>query len=68
MLAGSIKKIVSGRGFGFILPEGGGDDVSFHFTALQGIGLQDLMEGDRMEYEAFQDDKGPKATRVRKIY
>jgi len=66
MPAGSIKKIVSDRGFGFIVPEGGGEDVFFHFSALEGVNFEALGEGDQVEYEAESGDKGPKAIVVRK--
>ena len=66
MSEGSIKKIVSDRGFGFILPEGGGEDVFFHVSALEGLKIEALGEGDQVEYETEIGDKGSKATVVRK--
>ncbi|MBS3756348.1 MAG: cold shock domain-containing protein [Desulfobacterales bacterium] len=66
MSGGSIKKVVSDRGFGFIIPEGGGEDVFFHVSALEGVKIEALGEGDQVEYEAEIGDKGPKATVVRK--
>ena len=66
MPAGSIKKVAPDRGFGFIVPEQGGDDVFFHFSALEGTKIEDLGEGDHVEYESEIGDKGPKATMVRK--
>ena len=66
MPEGSIKKIVSDRGFGFIIPEEGGDDVFFHVSVLEGVKIEALGEGDQMEYEMEIGDKGPKATVVKK--
>ncbi len=66
MPVGSIKRIVSNRGFGFIVPESGGEDVFFHFSTLEGVNFEALGEGDQVEYEAERGDKGPKATVVRK--
>ncbi len=61
-----IKKVVTDRGYGFILPEGGGKDVFFHYSELEGINLDTLEEGDQVEYEVVEGDKGPRATVVRK--
>ncbi|MBS3756864.1 MAG: cold shock domain-containing protein [Desulfobacterales bacterium] len=66
MPEGSIKKTVSDRGFGFLIPEGGGEDVFFHVSALKEVKIEALREGDHVEYEAETGDKGPKATEVRK--
>lgn len=66
MSKGSIKKIVSDRGFGFIIPESGGKDVFFHVSTLEGVKIEDLGEGDQVEYETEIGNKGPKATVVRK--
>jgi len=66
MPVGIIKKIISDRRFGFIVPEGGGEDVFFHQAALEGVDFEALEEGDSVEYEVEQGDKGPKATVIRK--
>ncbi len=68
MPAGTIKKIVSDRRFGFIVPESGGEAVFFHHSVLEGVDFEALGEGDQVEYEADIGDKGPRATVVRKKY
>ncbi len=69
MAQGTIKKLVSDRGFGFILPEGEaatGKDLFFHRADVQGTGYDALREGGRVSYELGKDErKGtPKATQV----
>src|SRR6478735_5354465 len=54
------------KGFGFILPDGGGDDVFVHVSALGG-GLTELAEGARVTYEVVAGDKGPNARDVRLV-
>jgi len=66
MPVGTIKKIISERRFGFIVPEGGGEDVFFHQSALEGVDFEALGEGESVEYQVEQGDKGPNATVVRK--
>jgi cold shock protein len=68
MPVGRIKKVVTNRGYGFILQEGGGKDVFFHYSELEGINLDTLEEGDQVDYKAERGDKGPRATVVRKIH
>ncbi|WP_028815215.1 cold-shock protein [Streptomyces flavidovirens] len=53
------------KGFGFIAPDGGGPDVFVHYSALGGSGFTSLYEGQRVEYEVAQGQKGPQATDVR---
>ncbi len=65
MPEGTIKKIVSDRGFGFI--SAGGADLFFHHSALQGLRLEDLEEGQRVEYEEGEGPKGPRAESVRPV-
>ena len=50
MTTGTVKFFNTTKGFGFIAPEGGGDDVFVHITALQRSGLQTLNEGDKVQY------------------
>jgi len=58
-----IKRLVSDRGFGFI--EGDRDDLFFHHSALQGATIEELREGQVVEYEIGQGQKGPCAVSVR---
>lgn len=63
---GVIKRI-NERGFGFVSVEGASQDVFFHAKELQGAVFEDLKEGDWLEFETVQTDKGPQARNVRKI-
>lgn len=62
MPQGTIKKIVSDKGFGFISTEG--DDVFFHRSGVEGA-FEDLREGDAVEYTDAQGPKGPCAEGVK---
>jgi CspA family cold shock protein len=63
MPEGKIKKVLSEKGFGFI--EGERDDLFFHHSAVQGVTIEQLSEGQLVEYEIGQGKKGPCATSVR---
>ena len=64
MPQGKIKRLVSDRGFGFV--EGDrGDDLFFHHSEVQGMSIEDLQEGQTVEYEIGQGRKGPCATSIR---
>ena len=62
MLQGTIKKIVSDKGFGFIANEGG--DLFFHRSAVEG-NFDELQEGQKVEYTEGQGPKGPCAETVK---
>ena len=66
MAQGTIKTITD-RGFGFIRPADGGEDVFFHRSALNGVTFEQLRQGDRVSYtpEADPRGKGPRASDVR---
>lgn len=63
---GTVKWFSSEKGYGFIAPESGGDDVFVHFSALQGSGYRNLNEGETVEFEIEQSDKGPRAANVKR--
>jgi len=64
MRQGKIKRLVSDRGFGFI--EGDrGEDLFFHHSAVQGATIEELREGQVVEYEVGRGPKGPCAETVR---
>ena len=65
MAQGTIKKLVVDRGFGFISGEEG--EVFFHHTSLKDTSIEDLQEGQAVEYEAEPDQRGPRATSVRVV-
>jgi CspA family cold shock protein len=63
---GTVKWFNDQKGFGFITPEDGADDVFVHQSAIQAEGFRSLSEGDRVEFEVVQGQKGPAAENVRK--
>jgi CspA family cold shock protein len=62
---GTVKWFNSEKGFGFITPEDGSADVFVHFSAIAGEGYRNLDEGQRVEFEVTQGQKGPQAANVR---
>ena len=65
MTEGKIKKILD-KGFGFI-DTGGGQDLFFHRSSLDGVEFDDLREGQAVSYELGQGPKGPCAERVQVV-
>ncbi|MCA1795987.1 MAG: cold-shock protein [Desulfuromonadaceae bacterium] len=66
MAQGSVKWFNDAKGFGFI-EQDGGPDVFVHFSAINGDGFKSLAEGDRVEFEITDGQKGPQAANVNKI-
>ncbi len=66
MQTGTVKWFSDSKGFGFITPENG-EDVFVHHTAIQSDGFKSLSEGDQVEFEVEQGEKGSKASNVVKI-
>jgi CspA family cold shock protein len=65
-MTGTIKKIVRDKGFGFIVPDDGSEDVYFHRSRLgPKMQFEDLREGDEVEFQVRSGDKGPQATDVK---
>jgi CspA family cold shock protein len=63
---GTIKKIVRDKGFGFIVPDDGSDDVFFHRSRLAPrVIFEDLREGDSVEFQVTKGEKGPQALNVK---
>ena len=65
MSKGTVKKFFTERGFGFITPDGGGDDVFVHVSAIEGPDSKELSEGQHVEFDVEQGPKGPQAKSVR---
>ncbi len=61
---GTVKYYNSAKGFGFILPQGGGNDVFVHASAVEQAGLPPLLEGQRLTYDTEPDPKGAKAVNL----
>jgi CspA family cold shock protein len=64
MTTGTVKWFNDSKGFGFITPEDGGKDVFVHFSSIQGGGFKSLAEGQQVEFEITDGQKGPQATNV----
>jgi len=62
MPTGTIKKVLPDKGFGFIV--GDGNDLFFHHSALKGIAIEELSEGQVVKYEIGEGKKGPCAIAV----
>ncbi|MDF2739414.1 MAG: cold-shock DNA-binding domain protein [Actinomycetia bacterium] len=64
MTVGTVKWFNADKGFGFIAPESG-EDVFVHFSAIQSTGYRSLDEGQTVEFDITQGQKGPQAANVR---
>jgi cold shock protein len=64
---GTVKWFNDSKGFGFITPENGQTDCFVHHSAIQGDGFKTLTEGDRVEFDIVQGQKGPAAANVTKL-
>ena len=65
MLNGTVKWFSDAKGFGFIEPEGGGEDVFAHFSAIQMEGFRTLKPGARVSFELVDGPKGRLAQNIR---
>ena len=65
MAQGTVKWFNDAKGYGFIQVEGG-EDVFVHYSAIQAQGFKSLAEGDKVEFEVVQGQKGPQAADVTK--
>ena len=67
MAVGTVKWFNAEKGFGFITPDGGSEDVFVHQSEIQMEGYRDLQEGQRVEFEITQGQKGKQASQVRAV-
>lgn len=65
-MTGTVKWFNDAKGFGFISREGG-PDVFVHYSGIEGAGFRSLAEGDQVEFEIVQGEKGPQAANVKKV-
>ena len=66
-ITGKVKWFNDQKGFGFITPDNGDKDCFVHHSAIQATGFKTLAEGDAVEFDVVQGQKGPAAENVSKI-
>ena len=66
-MQGTVKWFNDSKGFGFITPDDGSKDVFVHHSAIASSGFRSLKEGDRVQFETEQGQKGPQAKNVTTI-
>ena len=67
ILQGKVKWFNNQKGYGFITRDDGSGDVFVHYSSVQGDGFKSLAEGDAVQFEVVDSDKGPKAANVTKV-
>ena len=65
-MRGTVKWFNAAKGFGFITPTDGGDDVFAHYSAIEMDGYKTLSEGQEVEYDLEQGPRGAKAAKIRR--
>ena len=64
MATGIVKWFNDSKGFGFITPDGGGDDVFAHFSAINSQGFKSLKENQRVSFDVVDGPKGKQASNI----
>lgn len=66
-MEGTVKKIITDKGFGFITIDGEDKDLFFHRNELKNVAFEELQEGDKVSFEKSDSPKGPNATNINRI-
>ena len=66
-MTGTVKKFMESKGFGFIMPDEGEDDVFFHQSEIQMEGFRTIEEGQKVEFDLEEGPKGLSAKQVKPI-
>lgn len=61
---GTVKFFNALKGWGFITPDGSGDELFVHYSQIEGTGYRNLHEGDRVQYQVVDNGRGPQAVKV----
>jgi CspA family cold shock protein len=64
---GTVKWFNDSKGYGFIAPDGGGEDLFAHFREIQGDGFRSLAENARVQFDVTAGPRGPQASNIRAV-
>jgi CspA family cold shock protein len=67
MARGTVKWFSEQKGYGFVSPDEGGEDLFVHYSTIEGSGFRSLEEGERVSYEPMRGRKGEQAENVRRV-